>query len=174
MRRALIAAAFVAAALSGSPAARAQQDPAYAQLDRLVGTWHSPGTFVDSAYSKAGTADATTACAWSDGRFYLICQQTVVMNGKTTHGIAIYTYDLDNKKYRFYNVSVTRANGTDIVVTPTSITYAGEFTDEGNHVLTRTLNLWENPQRYTWRSEYSLNEGKTWVLMGSGVSTRTP
>ena len=61
-----------------------------------------------------------------------------------------------------------------IVVTPTSITYAGEFTDEGKHVLTRTLNLWENPQRYTWRSEYSLDEGKTWVLMGSGVSTRTP
>jgi Protein of unknown function (DUF1579) len=174
MKRALTAAALVAAALANSAAAQAQQDPAYAQLDRLLGSWRSPGTFVDSAYSKAATADATTTCAWSDGRFYLICQQTVVMGGKTTHGIAIYTYDPDTKKYRFYNVDVARANGTDISVTPTSITYSGEFTDEGKHVLTRTLNVWETPQRYTWRSEYSLDEGKTWVLMGSGVSTRTP
>jgi hypothetical protein len=42
-------------------------DPS-AQLDRLVGTWDSPGTFVDSAYSKAGTAHATTTCAWSQDR----------------------------------------------------------------------------------------------------------
>ena len=57
------------------PETAATPDPALALLDRLAGTWDSPGTFVNSAYSKAGTARATTTCAWSDDRFLLICSK---------------------------------------------------------------------------------------------------
>ncbi|MGB8518702.1 MAG: hypothetical protein WCD38_00895, partial [Candidatus Tumulicola sp.] len=60
-------------------------------LDKLAGTWQSSGTFVDSAYSKAGTATGTTTCAWSRDRYFLLCQQTVLINEKPDHGVAIYT-----------------------------------------------------------------------------------
>lgn len=70
-------------------------------LDKLVGTWQSSGTFVDSAYSKVGTATATTTCAWSADRYFLICQQSVMMGAKATHDVAIYTYDDAAHAYKF-------------------------------------------------------------------------
>ena len=176
-RRAAVALtlAFSAALGAGVPAAAqtaTQHDPALAQLDRLAGTWDAPGTFVDSAYSKAGTAHATTTCAWSDDRVFLICQQRVTTQAGTDDDVALYTYDPAGKAYRFYHVSRTATSGSTIAVTPNEIVYSGSFTDGGKQVTTRTLNVWQSPQRYSWRAEYSLDGGKTWVLMGSGSATR--
>ncbi len=139
-------------------------------LDKLAGTWQSSGTFVDSAYSKAGTATGTTTCAWSRDRYFLLCQQTVLMNGKPDHGVAIYTYDDATSAYKFYNVGINRMGSTGMSVDAKSITYDGSFDDAAKHVLTRTTNVWESPRAYAWRAEYSLDAGKTWVLMGAGKS----
>jgi hypothetical protein len=142
------------------------------QLDRLAGTWDGTGTFVDTAYSKAGSASATTSCSWSDDRGFLICQQTVVANGKIDHDVAIYTYDAATAKYHFYNVGVSRANATDLTVNGNTLTYGDAFDDGTKHVVTRTLNVWDAPGSYAWRAEYSLDGGIHWTLMGSGRSTR--
>ncbi|MEO6835496.1 MAG: hypothetical protein ABI231_06265, partial [Candidatus Tumulicola sp.] len=56
---ALVAGTVLFALAARTPVA-AQQDPAVAALDRLTGTWEGLGTFVDSAYGKAGSARATT------------------------------------------------------------------------------------------------------------------
>ncbi|HEV7179506.1 MAG TPA: hypothetical protein VGN11_06520 [Candidatus Baltobacteraceae bacterium] len=147
-------------------------DAGTAQFDRLVGTWDGPGTFVDSAYSQAGTANAVTTCAWSENHVFVICQQRVVMNGKPSSDVSVYAYDEAAKKYHFYNIGVASANGTQLRVDARSMTYTDTFTDGAKHVTTRTLNVWENPGRYTWRSEYSLDGGATWTLMGSGTATK--
>ena len=157
--------------LCGGIAMAADSDARPAQLDlldKLVGTWHSSGAFVDSAYSKAGSATATTTCAWSRDRYFLLCQQTVLMNAKPDHGLAIYTYDDATSAYKFYNLDVSRMGSTALTVDATSITYNGSFDDGSKHVLTRTTNVWDSPHGYAWRAEYSLDGGKTWVLMGSG------
>ena len=143
-----------------------------AELDRLTGTWDGTGTFVDGPYSKAGTARATTTCAWSDDRIFLICQQSVMLDGKPDHDVAIYTYDAATGKYHFYSIGVARANTTTLTVSGNTITYSDSFTDGSKHVLTRTLNVWDAPQSYAWRSEYSLDGGTHWLPMGSGRSTR--
>jgi hypothetical protein len=44
------------------------------ELGRYLGTWTSPGTLYDTPYSKAGTATATTTCAWSQDHVFMICQ----------------------------------------------------------------------------------------------------
>ncbi|MBV8117617.1 MAG: hypothetical protein JOY69_11280 [Candidatus Eremiobacteraeota bacterium] len=168
MMRALV---FLAAVLLSSAAASAQND-GLGQLDRLVGTWQGSGAFVDSAYSKAGSAQAMTTCAWSTDRLFLICQQSVSLSGKSDDDVAIYTYDSAAAKYHFYNVGVARFGNTDIRVRGNTIEYDGSFTDGAKHVLTRTLNVWESPQRYSWRAEYSVDGGAHWTLMGSGASTR--
>ena len=139
-------------------------------LDRFVGTWQSTGTFVNSAYSNPKTVTATTTCAWSNDRVFLICQQSVLADGKPIEAVAIYTYDDAAHKYHFYTVGTGRANGTDLSVKPDTIEYDDSFTDGSKKVLSRTLNVWESPQRYTWRAEYSLDGGATWTLMGSGLS----
>lgn len=175
MIRAAAAAAFLAVALPALPASAqgtVVPDPALGQLDRLVGTWDAPGTFVDSAYSKAGTARATTTCAWSGDHVFLICQQQVTTQAGTDDDVALYTYDPAGKTFRFYHVSRTSTSGSTIAVTPSEIVYSGSFADGDKQVTTRTLNVWQSPQHYTWRAEYSLDGGKSWVLMGSGSATR--
>ena len=139
-------------------------------LDKLVGAWQSSGTFVDSAYSKAGTATANTSCAWSADRYFLICQQTVFVNAKPTHDVAIYTYDDATQAYKFYNAGIDRVGSAALSVDATTITYNGSFDDGAKHVLTRTSNVWESPYAYAWRAEYSLDGGVHWTLMGSGRS----
>jgi hypothetical protein len=142
-----------------------------AQLDRLAGTWKSNGTFVDTAYSKAGTATASTTCAWTGDHLFLLCQQSVEMGGKANHDVAIYTYDEATNTYHFYNVGVEQMRTAQLSVDATSMTYGGSFDDGSKHVLTRTLNVWQSPKAYTWRAEYSLDNGATWTQMGSGAST---
>lgn len=178
MRRLAASVAACAAVLAGVAVARADPSPApplarplaLDQLNRLVGTWQSNGTFVDSAYSKAGSATATTRCAWSDDRLFLLCQQHVVLDGKPADDVAIYTYDDAAQAYHFYNVGTAHENSTQIDVSASGITYNGEFTDGDKHVLTRTSNVWESARAYSWRAEYSLDAGATWLLMGSGRS----
>jgi len=102
----------------------------------------------------------------------MICQQSISVNGKPEHAISIYTYDDATQAYHFYNLSTAGANSTTISVAGDTITYTDSFTDKGKRVTIRTLNIWENPDRYRWRTEYSTDAGATWSLMASGVSQR--
>ncbi|MGB8910036.1 MAG: DUF1579 family protein [Candidatus Cybelea sp.] len=142
------------------------------ELDRFAGTWQSSGTFVDGPYSKAGTTTATTTCAWSTGRAFMICQQSVSMDGKMTYGLGVYTYDETASAYRFYNVQTGQTTSSTITVAGNTITYPFSFTDNGKNVAIRTLNVWDSPSVYRWRSEYSTDGGMNWKLMGSGSSQR--
>jgi hypothetical protein len=140
------------------------------ELGRFLGTWQSPGTFVDTPYSKASTVTATTTCAWSNDRVFMICQQSSVMNGKADHAVAVYTYDAAKDQYRFYNVGAKGGNGSVIAVQGNTITYTDSFTDNGKPVTIRTLNIWESASLYRWRTEYTSDAGATWTLMGSGTA----
>jgi hypothetical protein len=159
---------FAAAAASGLPAAAAPGDA----LDRFAGTWQSTGTFVDSPFQKAGSVSGTTTCAWSADRVFMICQQDATMNGVRDPDIGIYTYDSAAKAYRFYAIRPGRTNAINITVDANTITYPVTFTDAGKNVTIRTLNVWDNASSYRWRTEYSNDDGKTWRLIGSGISNR--
>ena len=163
-----IAIALALAAVPGVAAAAPLDE-----LNRFTGTWQSTGTFVDSPYQKAGTATATTTCAWSiDGQF-MICQQSVTLNGTHDAALGIYTYDAAGTAYRFYNVHASRTTTSTITVQGDTITYPFSFTDNGKNVTIRTLNVWKSPTSYTWSTEYSTDGGATWSPMGSGVSQKT-
>lgn len=142
------------------------------QLDRFSGTWHGQGTFVETPYSPAGTSSATTICAWAADHLFMICQQSVMMAGKRDDDVAIYSYDDDAAAYRFFNIRPGRITSTTITVNGDTVTYPFKFTDKGKNVTIRTLNVWKTPDLYTWRTEYSTNDGTTWTLMASGTSQR--
>lgn len=142
------------------------------ELERFLGTWSSPGTLYDTPYSKAGTATATTTCAWSLDRVFMICQQSIALNGKPNHALSIYTYDAMKNQYRFFNVRPDGGDGSVISVAGDTVTYTNSFTDKGKQVTIRTLNVWESPTLYRWRTEYTTDSGKTWTLMASGTAQK--
>ncbi len=127
---------------------------------------------MDGPYSKAGSANAVTTCAWSADRIFMICRQEVTTATKTEHDLGIYTYDDAASAYRFYSVRRSAANAVTISVVGDTITYSNTFDDGGKRVTIRTLNIWESANRYRWRSEYSTDAGATWTLMGSGAANR--
>lgn len=142
------------------------------ELDRFSGTWQSRGTFVSTPYSKAHSATGTTTCAWSNDRSFMICQQRVSDNGDVETDVAIYTYDDAAKVYRFSNIQRQHTTSMTITVAGNTITYPLAFVDNGKNVSIRTLNVWDNPKLYHWRTEYSLDGGTTWSLMASGTAQR--
>lgn len=142
------------------------------QLDRFAGTWTSPGVLVDTPYSKAASVSATTTCAWSSERLFMICRQSVSDGAKIDHDLAIYTFDAAANAYHFFNVRSSQVNSVPIEIQGNTITYTDSFTDGGKRVTIRTLNVWETPNLYRWRTEYSTDAGATWALMGSGTSQR--
>jgi len=141
-------------------------------LGRLVGTWKSAATFVKSDYSSTGPAHATTACAWSSSREFVICQQAVVFNGATSHDISIYSYDPVAKRYKFHNIGLSNASDSTIDVTQKTITYPSNFKDHGHTVTMRTVNIWTSPELYYFRTEFSIDGGKHWTTMLSGSAHR--
>lgn len=143
-------------------------------LDRFAGTWQSQGTFVDTPYSAAGTASGTTTCTWSSDHIFMICQQVAMLGGKRDDDVAIYSYDDASSAYRFYNVHASRVTSSVITVNGNTVAYPFTFDDKGKSVTIRTLNVWDNPNLYDWRTEYSADGGKTWTLMAKGTSRRVP
>jgi len=172
MRTLLATLCLTLVAVAASAARVSAADP-IDSLDRFAGTWKSHGTFVDSPYGKAGPADATTTCVWSNGHTFLICQQSVTMAGTTNEDIALYTYDPDAKVYRFFNVRPSKVVPLTITIEGDTITYPVTFKDSaGQDVTIRTVNVFENATLYRWRTEYSNDAGKTWIPMASGTSQR--
>jgi hypothetical protein len=141
-------------------------------LDRFAGTWQSQGKFLDTPYSQPGTSSATTTCAWSSDRVFMICQQVVTMQGKRDDDLGIYSYDDASGAYHFYNVHPGRTTSTAITVNGNTITYPFTFTEKGQNVTIRTLNVWKSTSLYTWRTDYSTDGGATWTLMASGTSQK--
>jgi hypothetical protein len=142
------------------------------QLDRFAGTWTSPGVLVDTPYSKAASVTATTTCAWSSEHLFMICRQSVSNGAKIDHDLAIYTFDAAANAFHFFNVRSSQVSSVPIEVRGDTITYTDSFADGSKRVTIRTLNVWETPNLYRWRTEYSNDAGATWTLMGSGTSQR--
>jgi hypothetical protein len=74
--------------------------------------------------------------------------------------------------YRFFNIGSDGADGSVISVEGDTVTYSNSFTDKGKQVTIRTLNVWESPTLYRWRTEYSADSGKTWTPMAVGTAQR--
>ncbi len=142
------------------------------ELDRFAGVWTSPGTLLATPYSKAGSATATTTCAWSAGRYFMICQQTIVSGSGSDHVLSVYTYDAAKHGYAFYHIGADGGGSSDIAIAGDTVIYSNTFTDRGNRVTIRTLNVWQNARRYNWRTEYTTDGGATWSPMASGSAAK--
>lgn len=146
-------------------------------LNRWVGgKWVSSGQFVDSPYSKASTASATTKCAWSPDHVFVICDQDILFGGQPMRDLSIYSFAPKSGKYYFYGVSLgeekPRTTALDVADNGNRWTYSSTNDIQGKSVQFRTTNQFHGNDSVEWWSEFSTDDGKTWTKTGSGKETR--
>jgi len=146
-------------------------------LNRWVGgKWVGSGQFVDSAYSKANTATATTKCAWSPDHVFVVCDQDIVFGGQPMRDLSVYTYASKTAKYYFYGISLgeEKARNTALDVTDNGQRWVYLSTNEiqGKPVQFRTTNQFHGNDNVEWWTEFSTDGGKSWTKTGSGKETR--
>lgn len=146
-------------------------------LERWVGgKWVSSGQFVDSAYSKANTASATTKCAWSPDHVFVVCDQDIVFGGQPMRDLSVYAFAPKTGKYYFYGISLgdekPRNTALDIADNGQRWTYLSTNEIQGKPVQFRTTNQFHGNDNVDWWTEFSTDNGKTWTKTGSGKETR--
>lgn len=146
-------------------------------LNRWVGgQWVGSGQFVDSDYSKANAASATTKCAWSPDHIFVICDQDIVFGGQPMRDLSIYTFAPKSSKYFFFGISLgeEKARNTALDITENGNRWIYSSTNEikGKPVQFRTTNQFHGNDTVEWWTEFSTDGGKTWTKTGSGKETR--
>lgn len=140
------------------------------------GKWVSSGQFVDSAYSKANTASATTKCEWSPDHVFVVCDQDIVFGGQPMRDLSVYTYAPKTGKYYFYGISLgeEKARSTALEISDNGERWVYTSTNEiqGHSVQFRTTNQFHGRDAVEWWAEFSTDDGKTWTKTGSGKETR--
>lgn len=146
-------------------------------LNRWVGgKWVGSGQFVDSAFSKANSASATTKCAWSPDHVFVVCDQDIVFGGQPMHDLSIYAFAPKDGKYYFYGISLgqEKARNTALDITDGGNRWVYSSTNEiqGKQVQFRTTNQFHGDDAVEWWTEFSTDSGKTWTKTGSGNEKR--
>ena len=136
------------------------------KLNVFVGTWKSQNNPDD------GTS-AVYSCKWSDNGNFLVCDQAVTSAGKKTNNLAIYSYDVENKHY---NLSLVGIPGMEPFSIPVfsegdTLSYPGEYMDNGQKVYNRTLNIFSSPSSYQFKIQSS-KDGKQWTTSMEGKSVK--
>ena len=142
-------------------------------LSRFVGTWKGTGTSEETPYSHKSSQDGTTVCQWSSMQAFLVCDQEHTAPGGRARDLSVYTYDASSHKYHFFNLGQDGHHTTiGLLVRKDEVIYQSEPEEGGMKTVFRTVNKWESPDRYTYRAEFSTDDGKHWTTMASGVSVR--
>lgn len=146
-------------------------------LNRWVGgQWVGDGQFVDSAFSKANKASATTKCTWSPDHVFVICDQDINFGGTPMRELSIYTFAPKTGKFYFYGVSLgeetPRHTALDISDNGDRWLYTSTNQINGKDVEFRTTNQFHSNDAVEWWTEFSTDGGKTWTKTGGGKETR--
>jgi hypothetical protein len=166
-----IAVVFLGAAAVGADKPNAEV------LGRWVGgKWPLEGKMLDTDYSKALTVTGVSNCGWSPDHVFMICDQSLLEDGKPTRELSVYTFDPDKQTFHFYGLSPEggRPHTTDLSISADGNrwVYSGKSDIKGKTVEFRTINEWRGPDSIEWWSEYSNDDGQHWTKMGGGSEKR--
>jgi hypothetical protein len=155
----------------------ADPKPTAGVLNRWVGgTWPLEGKMLDSDYSKAMTVTGVSNCAWSPDHVFVVCDQSIIADGKPSRDLSIYAFDPDNATFHFYGLSPSgeRPRTGEVTITADGAhwEYLSNTEVKGKPVQFRTINEFRTADRIDWWSEYSTDGGAHWAKMGGGSEKR--
>ncbi len=77
-------------------------------LGRWVGgKWPLEGKMLDTEFSKATSVTGVSNCGWSPDHVFMICDQSLMVDGKPDRELSVYVFDRDNATFHFYGLSPT-------------------------------------------------------------------
>ena len=87
-------------------------------LGRWVGgTWPLEGKMLDTEFSKVLTVTGVSNCGWSPDHVFMICDQSLLEDGKPSRELSAYVFDPDKGTFHFYGLSPEggRPHSSDVV-----------------------------------------------------------
>ena len=146
-------------------------------LNRWVGgKWPLDGKMLDTDYSKATTVTGVSTCGWSPDHVFMICDQSIMEDGKPSRDLSVYVFDNENSTFHFFGLSPSgeRPRSSDVTISADGARweYFTKTEIKGKPVQFRTINEFRNADHIDWWSEYSTDGGAHWVKMGGGSETR--
>ena len=155
----------------------ADDKPTADVLNRWVGgKWPLDGKMLDTDYSKATTVTGVSTCGWSPDHVFMICDQSIMEDGKPSRGLSVYVFDNANSTFRFFGLSPSgeRPRTSDVTISADGSRweYFTKTEIKGKPVQFRTINEFRNADHIDWWSDYSTDGGAHWVRMGGGSETR--
>ena len=147
------------------------KDSGMKKLAVFLGSWraeNSPDTNGNVNISAVYT------CQWSPNGNYLIADQRVTSNGRTTNNLSIYSYDPQKDTYLLSLVGVPGMQPFSIPVTykGDELYYLNEYMDNGKKVYGRTVNTFFSPTSYTYKVQSSA-DGVVWITSMEGKAVKT-
>jgi len=140
------------------------------------GKWPLEGKMLDTDFSTATSVTGVSNCGWSPDHVFLICDQSLVVDGKPDRALSIYAYDAEKSTFHFYGMSPKgnppRSTDLDISADGNRWEYHNKTEIKGKTVQFRTINEFRNPDYIEWWSEYSGDDGQHWTKMGGGSEKR--
>ena len=157
----------------------AADKPAAEILGRWVGgTWPLEGKMLASDLSKPATLSGESRCAWSPDHIFVVCDQEVLVDGKSERNLGVYSFDPKTSAYHYVELSPEgrRPQLSDLIISPDGNRWEYRGTEEvnGKTVQFRSVNEYAGPDHITWWSEYSTDGGQHFTKMNSGTETRKP
>lgn len=146
-------------------------------LDRWVGgTWPLEGKMLDTEFSKALTVTGVSNCGWSPDHAFMICDQSLLEDGKPSRELSVYVFDPNKDTFHFYGLSPEggRPHTSEVVISydGNHWEYQNKAEIKGKTVMFRAVNEWRSPDHIEWWSEYSSDGGQHWTKMGGGSEKR--
>jgi len=159
------------------PLLAADPKPTADVLNRWVGgTWPLEGKMLDTDYSKAITVTGVSNCGWSPDHIFMICDQSLLEDGKPSRELSVYVFDPENATFHFYGLSPSggRPHTSDLTISAdgTHWEYSNKSEIKGKAVRFHTINEFRTADHIDWWSEYSTDGGAHWLKMGGGTEKR--
>ena len=106
----------------------------------------------------------------------MICDQSLLEDGKPSRELSAYVFDADKGTFHFYGLSPEggRPHTSEVVISDDGNhwEYQNKAEIKGKTVQFRTVNEWRTPDSIEWWAEYSSDEGQHWTKMGGGSEKR--
>lgn len=152
----------------------AKVSPEVARMSVWVGSWQSRTKILETPYTQAGEMSSEMTCSWSPNHGFVLCDHLLHgPDGGTTNSISLYTYDAQDKAYKFFGVQKDESpREAPMEVNGNVWTFGTEVQSQHKTILFLTSDEFVSPTRMRFRTDFSVDNGAHWQEMNQGMLTK--
>jgi hypothetical protein len=180
MPRALRQGLFLALVVAGTVALASDNlqgnkiAPELSRMDIWVGHWESQTEVMNTPYSQAASLSSEMTCSWSPNHGFVLCDHLVhEAQGTTTNSLSVYTYDEQDKIYKFFGVDKDSSpSEVPIEVKGNVWSFGTEVKNQDKTIMFLTSDEFVSATKMRFQTEFSDDNGVHWEKMNQGSLTK--